>query len=100
MLKEIILQRATLANIDDILAIEKSLDGLKTYSALTNRGDIIKEITNSFFYVIKQGDKMVGDISYEIKGENHAYISGLAILPQFQGKGIARRAVAMILEEL
>jgi len=35
-----------------------------------------------------------------MKDEHHVYLSGLAIMPQFQGKGIARQAIKMILEKL
>lgn len=94
------LRRATVEDADAVLAIEKSLEGTKTYSALTNREEVIEEITDHFMYLIEQNAIAVGDISYEMKDENHAYLSGLAIMPQFQGKGIARQAVKMILEQL
>jgi putative acetyltransferase len=35
-----------------------------------------------------------------MKNQNHAYISGLAIMPEFQGQGIANEAMKLILEEL
>lgn len=99
-MEKIELQRATLEDVDDILAVEKSLEGAKTYSALTNKEEIAEEITNNFMYLIKRNGKTVGDISYEMKSENHAHMSGLAVMPQFQGKGIAREAVKIILEKL
>jgi len=97
---EISLRRATQENVEDILRVEKSLEGLKTYSALTDREEVIAEITNSIFYLIEQNSVVVGDTSYEMKDGNHAYISGLAIMPEFQGRGIAKQTMAKILKEL
>src|SRR5437773_1780717 len=99
-IEQIELKRATLENVDDILAVEKSLEGMKIYSALTNKEEVIEEVTNNFFYLIEQNAKIVGDVSYEMKDKNHAYISGLAVMPEFQGRGIARQTIKMILEQL
>ncbi|MSU54762.1 MAG: GNAT family N-acetyltransferase [Candidatus Staskawiczbacteria bacterium] len=98
--KEITLKRATLEDTDAILAVEKSLEGQKIYSALTNREEVIEEITKSFVYLIEQQARVIGDVSYEMKDENHAYISGFAVMPEFQGRGIAKQAIKMILEQL
>lgn len=87
-------------DVDDILAIEKSSAGIKTYSALTKREEVIKEIINSVFYLIEKDGESVGDTSYELRGRDVAYISGLVVLPQFQGQGIARQSMEIILEEL
>lgn len=37
---------------------------------------------------------------YEIKGPEHAYLSGLVIDPSFQGRGIGREVLSMILDKL
>jgi ribosomal protein S18 acetylase RimI-like enzyme len=94
------LRRAEAGDIDDILALEKSLDGTKIYSALTDRKELEEEIKSTIFYVMEKDGKIVGDTAYEMKGENHAYIDGLVVSPEFQGQGIARQAMTMILEEL
>ncbi len=100
MTEEITLRRAIAEDVDDILAVEKSLDGAKIYSALTDRNEILEAISSSFFYVILRNAKIIGDVSYEMKDENHAHISGLALTPEFQGRGIAKQAIKMILEKL
>ncbi len=97
---EIKLRRATLEDVDNVLEIEKTADGVKTYSALTDRSDVIKYIANDIFYIIEKNNEIAGNVSYELKDNNHAYLSGLVILPKYQGQGIARRAIGMILEEL
>jgi ribosomal-protein-alanine N-acetyltransferase len=51
-------------------------------------------------YLIKEGDETVGGISYEMKTSDHAYIDGLVIKPQYQGRGLGRAATVKILDEL
>lgn len=99
MNREIKLKRATLEDIDDILEIEKSLDG-KTYSALKDSKELIDEIASRVFYLIKENDEIVGEVSYKIKDDGHVYLNNLAVAPQFQGRGVGRRVMGMILEEL
>lgn len=94
------LRRATLEDADIVATIEGSVSGIKVYSALTGRGEIEKEIKNSIFYLIEKDGEVVGNVSYEMKGKSHAYMSGLAVMPKFQGQGIARQAVEIILSEL
>lgn len=94
------LKRATLDDVAVYQALEKSVAGSKTYSALLEKKEIIDEITNKIVYLIKGGDQIVGSISYEMKSVEHAYIDGLLVDPRFQGKGIARKAMEIILEEL
>jgi len=94
------LKKANAEDADSILAVEKSLEDAKTYSALKSKEEIMEEIYKNFFYLIEQENKIVGDVSYEMKSENHAYISGLVVAPKFQGQGIARQAMEIILAEL
>jgi ribosomal protein S18 acetylase RimI-like enzyme len=98
--EKINLKRATTEDVDIVLKTEKSLDGSRTYSALIDKQEVLKEIANSIFYLIEKDGKTVGDTSYEMKDKGRAYISGLGIMPPFQGQGIARQTMEMILEEL
>lgn len=100
MEEEIILKRATVEDIGSILEVEKSVVGTKIYSGLTGSDDAIKEITENIFYLIIKNGKVVGDVAYEMKDENHAYISGLAVAKEFQRRGIAKQAMKIILEKL
>lgn len=100
MTEKMKLKRATAGDIEDVLAVEKSLAGMKVYSATIERDEALEEITGAVFYLIEIDGKVAGDISYQIKDKDHAYFQGLAIMPEFQGKGIARKATEMVLEEL
>lgn len=98
--EKISLKRATPADFDNIIAIERSVDGIKIYSALTDKKELTEEVTNNFFYVIEKNGKIVGDVSYEIKGRDSVYLSGLVVAPKFQGQGIAKKVMSTILEKL
>jgi len=98
--EDISLKRATVEDIGSILEVEKSVIGTKIYSGLAGRDDAVKEITENVFYLIIKDGKVVGDIAYEIKDEEHTYISGLAVAKEFQRQGIARKAMQILLEKL
>lgn len=89
--KEIKLQRATFDDIPIILEVEKSVIGTKIYSGLTGAEDAKTELTNDIYYLIKMGDKVVGDTSYKLKDDDSAYISGLVVSKEFQGQGVAKK---------
>ncbi|MFA6422338.1 MAG: GNAT family N-acetyltransferase [Candidatus Buchananbacteria bacterium] len=94
------LQRVTLEDATTLLEIEKTTAGLKTYSGYFTEEEIKNYINNDIVYFIKKNDEIVGSISYEINDEEHAYESGLVIKPEFQGRGLAKQALAKLLEEL
>ena len=97
---EISLKRATVDDIDIILEVEKGLIGTKIYSGLTGSEDAIQEMADNIYFLIKENDKIVGDMSYKMEDKNHAYISGLAVAKEFQRKGIAKKAMQILLEQL
>ncbi len=100
MNQEINLRRAKVEDVDDILKVEKSVDGIKVYSALTDRNEAVEDIKNNFVYLMEKNGKIVGNISYDLKSKTHAYLDGLAVMPQFQRRGIARAAVKKVLDIL
>ncbi|MFA7209452.1 MAG: N-acetyltransferase [Parcubacteria group bacterium] len=94
------LERATIEDIQVLLEIEKTTVGLKVYSGYFNEKEIEGWIKNDVVYLIKNGEKIAGSISYEIKGKDHAYISGLVIKPEFQKQGLAKQAMESLFGEL
>lgn len=97
---EITLERATTENIPEILEVEKTVVGTKIYSGLTSAEEAEKELATDIYYLIKKDGKVVGDTSYQVKGKDHAYISGLVVAKEFQRQGIARKAMQVLLEIL
>ncbi len=94
------LEKATVKDIDQYLAIEKSVIGPKTYSGIKNENEAKEEFQNNQIFFIKKDGKIIGTIQYEMKSPDHAYISGLVIDPRFQGQGIGREASKLILNKL
>ena len=94
------LERATLRDLDVFLALEKKVSGSKIYSPTLDPEEAIREFETNVVYLIKKAGEAVGSIMYERKDKEHAYISGLAVDPQYQQQGIARTALLSILDEL
>lgn len=94
------LKKATGDDLEDLLALERTAEGIKTYSAMTDPEEFLSEIKNNEVFVIEKEGKIVGSIMYEIKSPEHIYLSGLVVDPRFQGQGIARQAMEIILADL
>lgn len=100
MEKNINLKKATLSDIPTLLMIERSVAGGNIYSPMLESDEWKEELQKGDVYLIENDGVVVGNISYEKKNENHVYISGLAIDPRFQGKGIGRQVLNNLLEQL
>lgn len=99
--ENLILVRATPENIDILIGIEKMVTGMKTYSPMLEKEEWMEQFRkNTTIYLVKKGSEILGEVSYEKKGSEHAYIDGLVIKPDFQKQGIAREVMRRILEEL
>lgn len=96
----VFLKKADNSDIEELIELEKSVAGTKIYSPMLTEDEWIVALDIGIVYLIEVGGAVVGNISYEKKGPNRVYISGLVISPKFQGKGIGRQALAQILEEL
>lgn len=94
------LKKAENADIADLISIEKSVSGLKTYSPMTTEDEWLVALDIGTVYLIKKDDEVVGSICYEPKKDGRIHISGLVVDPRFQGQGIGREAMELVLEEL
>lgn len=92
-------QKANEADIAELIAVEKSIGDIHTYSSMVEEGEWKDELQSNDIFLIKEGDRVVGSISYEEKSPEHLYISGVVVRPEFQGKGIARTALQKVLNE-
>lgn len=93
------LQRASETDIETLLNLEKSVAGSPTYSPMLKEDEWKEALENGIAYLIKSGEEVVGNISYEEKNPQHMYISGLVVSPSHQGQGIARTALTQVLKE-
>lgn len=92
--------KATLADIDTYLALEKTAMSLKVYSGIVDAEEAKEEIETNEVYLIKKDGVVVGSTEYQIQGPGHAYMSGLVIDPAFAGQGIGRKAIEFKLAQL
>lgn len=94
------LRRATENDLDEFIALEKSVDEDRTYSAMADLTEASEQLHDSKTYFILEDGKIVGNVSYEMKSPDHAYVSGLMVHPDYQNRGIGRAAMLKILDEL
>lgn len=99
-MSEITFHRATNNDIDAYLALEQKVIHLRVYSGITNRKEAQEEFDTNEVYLIKKDGVIVGSTEYQMQGSDCAYLSGLIIDPDFQGQGIARKAMEFILSKL
>jgi len=94
---DIVFKKATIDDVAEFLRIEKSVAGSKTYCGSVDEQEAREEIENNIVYFIQNKETNIGTIEYKIKGENYAYLSGLVVDPNFQGRGIGRKALRWLL---
>lgn len=97
---EIVLTKAGMDDIPVLLEIEQSLAGHNIYSPMLDVDEWREELAQSLVFLIKKDGQVVGDTSYNRDGNNSAYITGLALKPEFQGQGIGRAVMGQILSDL
>ena len=91
------LVEGTEADFENFFALERKLAG-PTYWPETKPEQIYGE--NKFFYMIKTGDKIVGQIQYEKQKDNTIYLNVMAIDPDFQGRGLGTEAMKQFLAKV
>jgi len=71
--------QATTKDIQTLLEIEKTTIGLKLYSGYFNEKEVEEYVKKSIVFLIKNNKDIVGSISYDVIGSDHADISDLVI---------------------
>lgn len=94
------LKEATVADIPILLGLEKAVSGTNIYSPMLDEGEWQEELGKSHVFLVENESGIIGNVSYEQKENDHAYISGLVIDPHFQGRGIGRQVLTQLLERL
>jgi [ribosomal protein S18]-alanine N-acetyltransferase len=88
---------ASEANIDELIAIEKAVPKTDTYSPMLTERGWIRELAENTVLMIRVGDRAVGSIAYAEKSPERVYISGMIVIPEYQGRGLATRAMQEVL---
>ena len=94
-----LLKEAGIADIPVLIKIEQSVAGTKIYSAMLDENEWKEELQKGKVFLIMKDGKAVGNLSYEQRGNDYVYISGLVITPTYQGQGIAREVLSKLLDE-
>jgi ribosomal protein S18 acetylase RimI-like enzyme len=92
-------QRATEEDVGVVVCVESNIGEPKTYGQPLAFEAVVREIRNNAFYIIKEGDAVAGTAAYRIRSDNSVYLSNIAILPAFRGRGLGRAAVEFLLAE-
>lgn len=93
-------REALASDIPALLEIQKSVSDTHTYSALLDESNWGKMLKKYKVFLIEKENTPVGDLAYEYKDPNNVYIADLAVIPSFQGQGIAREVLVNLLKEL
>ena len=67
---------------------------------MIKEAELKKYIEDSFVFLIKTNDTIVGAVSFELKKKRIPNINGLVVYPQFRRKGFAKQAMFSILKKL
>lgn len=97
--KKVTLVEAVEEDISEYIEIEKKVEG-KTYHGLTTQEEVKEEFTTCKVYMIKEDGKSIGSVSYKSKEDGSIYISGLAVDPDYQGRGYGKFALEKVLAEI
>ena len=93
-------KKASEQDIPLLLELEKSVSGTNVYSPMSTEDDWKEEFSTNDIFLIESDGVIIGNCSYERKNDNHVYLSGLMIIPSYQGKGIGKIVLGKILPEV
>lgn len=93
----VFLEKASQADIEALIQIEQSVERTKVYSPMLTEKGWQRELSENEVYFIKTNNLVVGSIAYAEKSPERVYISGIIVIPQYQGKGIATDAMRQVM---
>lgn len=85
-------------DVEEFFALDNKVAVPRMYTPNETIEEALKEIEENELFFIKKGTQSVGMIGYQRKPDGSIYISNMAVLPEYRGQHIARKAMAMILE--
>ncbi len=91
---------ATQDDIPLLISLEQTVSGNSTYSAELDANDWIEDLKNGTVLLSEMDGEVIGNASYEPRGADTFYISGLMVVPKFQGKGIGRIVLQKLLDDM
>ena len=93
------LEQVSEADMETLLSLAAKMPSSNTYSPLLEECEWEQEFRNGTVNLIRNGDEIAGCFVYEHKGPAYIYISELSVIPEHQGKGIARDVLTTFITE-
>ena len=95
--RDVTLVRMTREDLDAYLALEKKVES-RTYTAAQDRGEAEEEFAEGPMYFFVLDGAVVGAVSCALQEDGSVYLNGLSVDPAYQGQGIGRRALELVLD--
>jgi ribosomal protein S18 acetylase RimI-like enzyme len=96
----ITLKKAGVEDIPTLLVIGKAVSNPKMYPSFTKEEEWKEELSGGTTYIIERDGNVIGDVGYNKEKDRCVELNGIAIFPQFQGQGIGKEVMGIIMEEL
>jgi ribosomal-protein-alanine N-acetyltransferase len=94
---QVSLEEASGSDIASLIEIEKAIPKTNTYSPMVTKRGWQRELSENTVLILKMGGIAVGSIAYAEKSPKHVYISGMIVRPEYQGRGLATKAIQEVL---
>jgi len=91
--------RATLADADRLSAHEQRVANPRLYGPPLDRDACAREITNNVLYFVEVDGALAATAAWKLRDDGSAYLSSIAVDPDFRRRGIARAATLFLLEQ-
>jgi ribosomal protein S18 acetylase RimI-like enzyme len=91
--------RATLADTDRLAAHEQRVADPRLYGPPLGRDGCALEITSNVFYFVEVDGALAATAAWKLRDDGSAYLSNIAVDPDFRRRGIARAASLFLLQE-
>lgn len=91
--------RATLADADRLAAHEQRVADPRLYGPPLDRDACAREIEGNVVYFVEVEGALAATAAWRLRDDGGAYLSNIAVDPDFRRRGIARAATLFLLEE-
>jgi ribosomal protein S18 acetylase RimI-like enzyme len=93
---KVVLEKVSEADFKRYLELQKGAES-ETYAPVEDEGEITEDLKKGSVLLIKKGNEVIGTISYHIREDKNAYISGFVIDKKYRGEGFGREALEQVL---
>ena len=92
--------RATPADANRLAAHEQRVSDPRLYGPPLERDACVREIADNILYFVEVNGALAATAAWKIRGDGSAYLSNIAVDPDFRRRGVARMATRFLLEEV